>query len=421
MLLFLLFFLLFLAADLYLFYGYKFVLKSKNNLLRLTSKITFWIVTPIFFTLIGLVRAGFFSELSPHSRNITITIFFIITLSKTFLLIFLLIDDIRRGIKWGFRSIKKVNIDSSAENNNSTSQNTISRSGFLLKSGLVVASLPIATTSYGILSGAHDYRVRKKTLFFPNLPSSFDGIKLAQLSDIHSGSFYNKTAVQGGIDMLLNEKPDIIFFTGDLVNNKADEMINWVDVFAKVKAPLGVYSTLGNHDYGDYVMWKSSSKKEKNLMDLKATHSAMEWNLLNNSHKKISVNNEEIAILGVENWSAKARFPKYGSLIKAYEGTEDIPFKVLLSHDPSHWEAEVISKFTDIDITLSGHTHGMQFGVEIGDFRWSPIQYMYDQWADLYKKGNQYLYVNRGFGFIGFPGRIGILPEITLLTLKKTT
>lgn len=219
--------------------------------------------------------------------------------------------------------------------------------------------------------------------------------------------------------MLLREKPDVVFFTGDLVNNEASEMRDYQDIFAKVKAPLGVYSTLGNHDYGDYVMWASAEAKRKNLEDLKATHKLMGWNLLMNESRYLSQNGDKIAILGIENWSAKGRFPKYGSLAKAYENTDEASVKILLSHDPSHWRAEVLEQYEDIDLMLAGHTHGMQFGIEIGNFRWSPVQYFYEEWADLYTKANQYLYVNRGFGFIGYPGRIGILPEICIFELKR--
>jgi predicted MPP superfamily phosphohydrolase len=277
----------------------------------------------------------------------------------------------------------------------------------------------MAGMSYGILSGAHDYRVRRLKVALPNLPQAFDGIRIAQLSDIHSGSFFNKIAVQGGIDMLLAEKPDVIFFTGDLVNNTADEMKDYFDIFKQVKAPLGVYSVLGNHDYGDYVQWASPQAKQKNLQTLMQTHADMGWQLLMNENKILKQGSEQIAILGIENWGAKGHFPKHGKLAEAYRGTEEAPVKLLLSHDPSHWDAQVRPEFGDIDIMFAGHTHGMQFGIEIGSFKWSPVQYMYEQWAGLYTKDNQHLYVNRGYGYLGFPGRIGMLPEITIMELVK--
>ena len=218
--------------------------------------------------------------------------------------------------------------------------------------------------------------------------------------------------------MMRNEKPDLFVFTGDLVNSETPEVRDYKDIFAKLSAPLGAYSTLGNHDYGDYKQWPSAKAKQKNLEDLVQVHKEMGWDLLRNENRFIEVDGERIALLGVENWG-KGRFTKYGDLDKAYAGTEGVETKILLSHDPSHWDAQVRPNHSDIDLTLSGHTHGFQFGVEIGNFRWSPSQYMYDQWADLYKKGNQQIYVNRGFGFIGYPGRVGILPEITILELVR--
>lgn len=215
-----------------------------------------------------------------------------------------------------------------------------------------------------------------------------------------------------------NERPDLFVFTGDLVNSETPEVRDYKDVFAKLSAPLGAYSTLGNHDYGDYRQWSSPQAKKKNLDDLVQVHKEMGWDLLRNENRFIEVDGERIALLGVENWG-KGRFAKYGDLEKAYAGTEEAETKILLSHDPSHWDAQVRPNHPDIDLTLSGHTHGFQFGVEIGNFRWSPSQYMYEQWADLYKKGDQQIYVNRGFGFIGYPGRVGILPEVTILELVR--
>jgi hypothetical protein len=243
-------------------------------------------------------------------------------------------------------------------------------------------------------------------------------MKILHISDIHSGSFLDKKAVEHGIQEILNEKADIILFTGDLVNDRATEMHPFMDVFSRLKAPMGVYSTLGNHDYGDYVQWPSDGiSKEQNLENLKKVHADMGWRLLMNEHVVLEKGEDKIALLGIENWSAKGRFPKHGKMHEAHAGTADYPFKILMSHDPSHWRAEVKEKYKDVDLMLSGHTHGMQFGVEIPGFKWSPVQYMYKEWAGLYEEDNQKLYVNRGFGFIGYPGRVGILAEITVLEL----
>ncbi len=221
-----------------------------------------------------------------------------------------------------------------------------------------------------------------------------------------------------GVQKIMNEKPDLILFTGDLVNNVADEMEDYIDVFNKLQAPLGIYSTLGNHDYGDYMQWDSLEEKKKNLEKIKQVHTELGWKLLMNEHVVLEKNADKIALLGVENWSAKAQFPKYGDLKKAYTGAEAYPFKILMSHDPSHWKAQVLEDYPDINLMLAGHTHGMQFGVEIPGFKWSPVQYVYKEWTGLYEKEAQKLYVNTGFGFIGYPGRVGVLPEITVLELS---
>lgn len=326
----------------------------------------------------------------------------------------MLIDDIRRVIK------KVVNKKNNTEKEEvSSKDNTISRSEFLVKSGMAIAAVPFSTLTWGIAYGAYDYRVKKQTLILPNLPSSFNGMKIAQISDIHSGSFYNKRAVLGGVEMLLNEKPDIAFFTGDLVNGKASEMRDYQDIFSKVKAPLGVFSVLGNHDYGMYEKWKDDAARNKNLEDLKTTHKNMGWQLLNNANRRIKINNEEIGILGIENWGG-GRFPKYGKMKEAVKNTDDLPIKLLLSHDPSHWKLQVLKEYPQIDVMFSGHTHGSQFGIETERFKWSPVQYLYEEWDGLYQQNNQQLYVNVGYGFLGYPGRVGILPEITIFELKSS-
>jgi len=329
---------------------------------------------------------------------------------------FLLIDDLRRLTTKLFRLTKKPILPKT----NPPTNETISRSAFLTKAGLVAAAVPLSSLSWGIISGAYDYHIRRVKLVLPNLPKAFDGITLAQISDIHSGSFYNKTAVQGGVDLLMAEKPDFVFFTGDLVNNLTSEVKDYQNIFSKVKAPLGVYSVLGNHDYGDYYFGKeSSAAKVKNLQDMIKTHQLMGYDLLMNENRRLKVDGEEIGILGIENWGM-GRFPKYGKMELATLNTEDLPVKLLLSHDPSHWRGEVLPKYTDIDAMFSGHTHGMQFGVRFKEFKWSPVQYIYKEWAGLYAQQQQQLYVNVGYGFLGYPGRVGILPEITIFELKRS-
>ena len=335
----------------------------------------------------------------------------VVEISKLVGLVFVLTDDVLRLFRWLAQLVQPKSAPSEG--------NGISRLRFLNQMALVMAAIPFASLLYGMVKGAYDYRVKRITLKFPNLPEAFDGMVMGQISDLHTGSFSDPTHLNQAFDILLGHKPDVIVFTGDLVNDRASETQGFEETFRRLKAPLGVYSTLGNHDYGDYVAWESPQAKAANLQELKAVHAASGWDLLMNEHRILERGGQRIALIGVENWGASLRFPKYGKLSQALAGAETAPFKILLSHDPSHWDAEVNRLHPDVDLTLSGHTHGMQFGVELPGFKWSPVQYFYKQWAGLYQKGSQYLYVNRGLGFIGYPGRVGIKPEITLLEFKR--
>ena len=340
--------------------------------------------------------------------------FFSIYGGQLILLIFSFGDEFRRGLSYLIQ-----NISSSPKTGiSSHSLNPIPRSEFLAKTGLGLGALASIGISVQGTKGLYDYRIRKVDLFLPNLPSEFNGITLVQISDIHSGSFYNPLAVQGGIDMILGLKPEMIFFTGDLVNSRSAEMKDYQAIFSKLNAPLGVFSILGNHDYGDYAHWNSPEEKKANLNQLIQIHKLMGYDLLMNENRKIRIGNQEISVLGIENWSARPEFPKHGRLDLAIKGTEESPVKLLLSHDPSHWRGQVIPEFKQVDISFSGHTHGMQMGIRLDHFQWSPIQYVYPEWAGLYREGNQQLYVNVGYGFLGYPGRIGMLPEITHFTLR---
>jgi hypothetical protein len=293
----------------------------------------------------------------------------------------------------------------------------MSRSTFIRNLAIGAGGTLFGMVLYGS-TNRYNYLVRNVKVPIPNLPDDLAKLKIVQISDIHSGSFTDKNAVLKGIQKINALQPDIIFFTGDLVNNVATEMHDYIDVFSQLKAPLGVFSTLGNHDYGDYAEWDSKEAKQQNLQDLKNTHTKLGWHLMLNENKILKIGNTELAIIGVENISGSKGFHTYGSLPIAYAGTENVAHKILLSHDPSHWNTEVKNKYNDIQLTLSGHTHGMQFGIEIpGWIKWSPVKYIYAQWAGLYKENDCYIHVNRGFGFLGYPGRIGILPEITHLQL----
>lgn len=400
------------AIDFYIYRAILNIYPTWNAKQKRLFTFSWWAYT---LFLIGGIFVSIFLNIRLGTRAILLVAFFLTFISKLFFVPILFIDDLRRFIKWlryKYSTTKNVTSEKVEK------ENVMSRSQFLVKSGIGVAALPFATLSYGIISGAYDYQVKHQDLYLPNLPKKFDGLRVGQISDIHSGSFYNKKAVNGGIEMLLREKPDLIFFTGDLVNNIASEMRDYQDIFSKVKAPLGVFSTLGNHDYGMYENWKSQQARLKNLEDIKKTHQLMGWDLLMNEHRRLKIDGEEIGILGIENWGA-GRFPKFGKMTEAIKNTDDLPVKLLLSHDPSHWRAEILPKYPQIDAMFSGHTHGAQLGIDSKIFKWSPVQYIYNEWAGLYKEAQQQLYVNVGFGFIGYPGRVGILPEITIFTLKS--
>ena len=294
------------------------------------------------------------------------------------------------------------------------------RRRFLSLLALGVASLPFGALLYGMYRGKYNFKVLKYELEFKDLPLAFHGYRITQISDVHSGSFDNWPRISYGVDLINQQESDVIFFTGDLVNNKASEMDPWKDLFSRLRAPDGVYSILGNHDYGDYVEWESEELKAQNLEDLKALQREMGFDLLLNEHRYLQRGDDRIALVGVENWG-RGGFKKAGDLRQATQGIRENDFKILLSHDPSHWEDKVIHDPMHFHLTLSGHTHGMQFGIEIpGLVKWSPVKWRYRYWAGIYEELGQFINVNRGFGFLGYPGRVGIWPEITVITLKKT-
>jgi uncharacterized protein len=403
---------LMLLLDFYVFQAVKVVSQNVAQRTRSVIFITYWVLSLsalIIFVLLPFLNLDNFSK---GLRSVVFALIAALFFSKLAVAIFLLVDDIRRGVQWTAGKM----FFSNTEGEELQEGEKISRSLFLSWIGLGVGGGILASLINGF-SNKYDYHIKKFSLQFSSLPTAFKGLRIVQISDIHSGSFNNKHAVAKGVEKILNLKPDIILFTGDLVNNRATEMKEYMDVFNRLKAPMGVYSTLGNHDYGDYEPWDSEEQRTQNLERLKQIHGELGWRLLMNEHVVFERGEDKIAVIGIENWSAKARFPKYGKLPQAHVGTQNIPFKILMSHDPSHWDAEVRPQFPDIDLMLAGHTHGMQFGVELPWLKWSPVQYVYKQWAGLYEEKNQKLYVNRGFGFIGYPGRVGILPEITLIEL----
>ena len=399
-----------LILDWYVFQAIRTVTAGLPVRGRLIWHAVYWSITAMSILLVILLPY-FFSKPGPHyARSILFALVAGLFFAKLIASLFFLTDDLRRVLQWvGYQVLPK--------NKNVTGTDVLfSRSVFLSWAGLVAGAGLFSALSYGI-NNRYRYQVRKLKLNFPTLPASFDGLKIVQLSDIHAGSFTDPLAVERGIKMVMEQQPDLILFTGDLVNNLASEMDDYWPLFAQLKAPLGVFSITGNHDYADYVQWESLELKRANFEKLKAVHEQMGWQLLMNQHVVITRNQSSIGIIGIENWSAKSRFPKYGNFKKAFAGAAEIPFSILLSHDPSHWRAEILEQYPTVALTLSGHTHGMQFGFEIPGLQWSPVQYVYNEWAGLYKHAKQALYVNRGFGFIGYPGRVGILPEITVIEL----
>jgi len=399
-----------LLFDLYAFQGLKVVISGWSSLAQRLVKILFWGLTGI--TVLSFVLYEPLST-TVRGRNILAiiaTIGVANILGKFLFVIWLLIDDAIRGAKWVWQKLNP----SVGEK-----EGGVSRSEFLAGAGAISASLPLLSMGWGVLSGAHDYQIKERKLKLPNLPRAFEGYKIVQISDIHVGSFWSKNAVKRGIQLINDQNADAVFFTGDLVNNKAEELDGWTDVFGSISAQDGVFSVLGNHDYGDYVPWESEEAKKANLETLKTRQREMGWDLLMNENRILRRGEDTLAIVGIENWGAKGRFPKYGDLQTAMKGTEVAPVSLLLSHDPSHWKEQVLPEFPKVDVTFSGHTHGMQFGIEVGSVKWSPVKYFYPEWADLYTEGARMLYVNRGFGYIGYPGRFGILPEITVFTLTS--
>lgn len=380
--------------------------------ISLSLKIIYWLYT---VTSIGVMfyLASFFVDRVPTPKMVRVYVvgsIFVVLISKLIGCLFVILHDIKSLFVFIYKKIFPP-----VETING---NKISRRHFLKKSGTVAAAIPFGTMLFGMLKSAFDYTVRKEKLNIPNLPSSFKGLKIVQISDIHLGSYVSDEPIKKIVQLIDEQKPDVVFFTGDLVNDITEEALPFVDTLKNITAPMGVFSILGNHDYGDYFYQKDDLEgKRHNLKLMQEVHSNLGWRLLRNENHILEKNGDRLAILGVENWGSAMRFPKLGDINLAKKDTLDSDVKLLLSHDPSHWDAIILPEHKDIAATFSGHTHGMQFGVEIPGFKWSPSKYLYEQWAGLYESNKQLLYVNRGLGFIGYPGRVGILPEISVFEL----
>jgi len=399
------------------FYVYRGVKKLTNSLARQTKriiKILFWIVP--FIVIIGLLIFPILrNQISPAYFQLyfhfIFGVFVLFYIPKIFFNFFNIVDDLTHGAIHLFTK-KKI------ENNFSENGKKITRSQFLTRVGIITAGIPFLSIAYGIVWGRFNLTVRKEKIGFTNLPKNFNGLRIVQISDFHIGSFLNHLSfIEEAVDKINSLKPDLLLFTGDFVNNVSEEMDKFLPVLSKLKSKYGNYSILGNHDYGEYVHWDSEEAKEKNLDRLIKLQNNVGFKMLLNSSEKIKIDDEEISLVGIENWGLPP-FPQYGDLSKALENVEDDSFKILMSHDPTHWDEQVLN-YTNIDLTLAGHTHGAQFGIEIPGWRWSPVNLRYKRWGGLYTEGSQHIYVNTGIGFIGFPGRVGMPPEITVIELER--
>ena len=396
-----------ILIDFYIYHVLKILMQGASVGTRTTVGLIYWALC--IMSLGSFLLFPYISN--PYFKQYIFSIGIGWVLTQIFMVLFFLVDDLRRGAFWTMGQAASI-----AGAKFMNTEKGIPRSTFLSWLGVGLSSTLFFSLLYGF-GNKYNYKLIKKKIALKGLPLAFKGFKIIHISDIHSGSLKDKEAVLKGINLIEKQNADLVLFTGDLVNDRASEMEDWMDVFGKIKAPHGVFSTLGNHDYGDYVKWDTVEEKKQNLEALKQVHHNLGWRLLMNENISIEKNEEKIKIVGIENWGAKARFPKYGKMDLAMQGVSKEDIVILMSHDPSHWEAEVIPKYSSVQLTLSGHTHGMQFGLENPYFKWSPVQWVYKQWAGIYDNKNQQLYVNRGFGFLGYPGRVGILPEITLIEL----
>jgi len=403
-------FLLFIfLIDLYSYQGFKSIVQGLATNKQVLFKRFFWIIS-----VAGLIITALFFIYLRSSENslffrMVFTAVFILFIVKLVWSIFLGIDDLIRLVQWVIGQFRSPD---------PASDGGVSRKQFIVNTGALISASLGAALTYGVTVGSHHYKLTRQKLQLKGYSKSLHGLRLVQISDIHSGSFWNKKAVAKGVDMILEQSADLVFFTGDLVNNRAEEFEPYLELFGRIQAPLGVYSVLGNHDYADYVPEYTPEQRKENVDKLARSYEQMGWTLLRNEAKRIPVKDSSINVIGVENWSASMRFPKYGDLKKAVQDVDLRELNLLLSHDPTHWKGQVLKEYPEIDVTFSGHTHGMQFGIETAGFKWSPVQYIYKEWAGLYERGMQKLYVNRGYGYLGYPGRLGIRPEITVFDIE---
>lgn len=400
--------LLITGVDLYAFQALRPYLIQTNDMVATTATVVYWLIPVFAFSYAVGIQFGYLGSVEKRTRTILSASVLILYFSKLITGIVLLLDDIRRVV-----AVASNGLFPQADF-------LTTRLTVMGDIGLMLGIAPAALLIYGILRNPYRYRIRSSDIQVEGLPHSLDGLRVVQISDIHAGSLYDRKKVSRSVELINSLDPDIVCFTGDLVNSVAEEIDPYIPVFSEINPRFGVYSVLGNHDYGDYVQWPDETTKRENFRKLQDRHRQLGWDLLINDHRTIDVHGNTIAIIGVENYSANPRFHKYGDMARATNGLGSRDLTILLSHDPTHWDDEILTKYQDVDLTLSGHTHGFQFGFEIdGVLKWSPVQYVYRRWSGLYREGKQHLYINRGLGFLGYPGRVGILPEITLLTIRR--
>lgn len=395
------------AVDWYLYQSVKALSGGKY-----WPSIVYWGINSLFYGLLFFI--GFTHNKLPQKYNyLLLSVVLAVLFSKFLWCIPVLVED---AFLFFWKAYKRMSMYGKPPLDTFPKMN---RSEFLNKLGIGLAAISGMGWAYAIVKGKYDYTVRRVKVAIPQLPPEFEGLTITHISDLHLGSFDNKGAVQRGLDLIQAQQSDIIFFTGDLVNDLVEEAQEYKDMLRKLSAKEGIFSVLGNHDYGYYAIRKGKHVYlPAELEGMREMHQYLGWRLMMNENHVLQRGSASIAIVGVENWSVYPYFPQKGNLKDSIQGVEHIPVKILLSHDPSHWEAEILAQ-SDISLTCSGHTHGCQFGIEIPGIKWSPVQYVYPQWAGLYEKGKRYLYVNRGFGFAALSGRLGIPPEITVLELVK--
>jgi predicted MPP superfamily phosphohydrolase len=411
-------FLVLVVFDLYLWNSLKNKIFRFNKAWKYVLSILYWLPFALLFAY--SILSAFVSPLILFSGFSIYVIGLVFTafVSKLVPVLFLIIADISRLARCAV-----TRFTARASQNKNPGGKKISRSRFLQNLGLITGGIVMSGFIAGMAKWATDFKIWNISIRLKRLPDSLRGLRIVQISDLHLGSWPSKDILQEAVDSINSLDPDLVFFTGDIVNYVTEEAYPFENILKQVKATYAVYTVLGNHDYGDYTGWESREAKNQNMADLYDFYNRIGWKLLRNENEIIDIDGYRVAVIGVENWSSYDRFPSLGDLSKAADGTGDADIRLLLSHDPTHWEHVVSKEYQDIEITFSGHTHGFQFGIDNNRMKWSPAQYLYKYWSGLYSapdpgKKQQYLYVNRGIGNIGYPGRIGILPEITFLELS---